>query len=146
MEFILGGRHTGKTTELIKKSAETQTYILVTNRKRQDMLWKQAREMGITDMPYPITLDDIKRTGNCRGSFIRKILADDLDDIVKELFSPLDIDAVTISSDGINTINMLEKSKEEKLQKIEQIINEYNNGDDMEYVYLGKIREVLEDE
>ena len=30
-----------------------------------------------------------------------------------------------------------------KLEKIEQIINEYNNGDDMEYEYLDKIRGVL---
>ncbi len=34
----------------------------------------------------------------------------------------------------------------EKLEKIEQIINEYNNGDDMEYEYLARIREVLEQE
>lgn len=31
-----------------------------------------------------------------------------------------------------------------KLDKIEQIIKEYNNGYDMEYEYLAKIREVLE--
>ncbi len=34
----------------------------------------------------------------------------------------------------------------DKLEKIKQIINEYNNGDDMEYVYLDKIRGVLEQE
>lgn len=35
-----------------------------------------------------------------------------------------------------------------KLEKIEQIINEYKNGIDMEYAYpyLAKIREVLENE
>lgn len=31
-----------------------------------------------------------------------------------------------------------------KLAQIEQIINEYNNGNDMEYKYLDRIREVLE--
>ena len=108
MEIILGGRHTGKTIELIKRSAETQTYILVTNRKRQDMLWKQATEMGIDDMPYPITLDDMIRTHNCRGSFIKKILVDDLDDIISDLFYPLKIDSVTISSNGLNKLNFIE--------------------------------------
>lgn len=34
----------------------------------------------------------------------------------------------------------------DKLEKIKQIINEYNNGDDMEYEYLDKIRGVLEQE
>lgn len=34
----------------------------------------------------------------------------------------------------------------EKLEKIEQIMNEYRNGNDMEYDYLAKIREVLEKE
>lgn len=38
------------------------------------------------------------------------------------------------------------KGEHEKLEKIKQIINEYNNGNDMEYEYLDKIREVLEDE
>ena len=38
------------------------------------------------------------------------------------------------------------KGEHEKLEKIEQIINEYNNGDDMEYEYLARIREVLENE
>ena len=33
-----------------------------------------------------------------------------------------------------------------KLNKIEQIIKEYNNGNDMEYEYLAKIREILEQE
>ena len=38
------------------------------------------------------------------------------------------------------------KDSLDKLEKIEKIIYEYNNGDDMEYVYLDKIREVLESE
>ena len=40
----------------------------------------------------------------------------------------------------------LAMEKIEKLEKIEQIINEYNNGNDMEYEYLAKIREVLDNE
>ena len=34
----------------------------------------------------------------------------------------------------------------EKLDKIERIIDDYNNGDEMEYTYLARIREVLESE
>lgn len=34
----------------------------------------------------------------------------------------------------------------EKLDKIKQIIDDYNNGSEMEYKYLERIREVLESE
>ena len=34
----------------------------------------------------------------------------------------------------------------DKLNEIEQIINEYNNGNEIEYTYLAKIREILEQE
>jgi hypothetical protein len=37
-------------------------------------------------------------------------------------------------------------SDSEKLERIEQIVKDYYNGSDMEYVYLAKIREVLENE
>ena len=109
MEYIIGGRHCGKTAQLIKESAEKQIYILVKDRKRQDMLWKQAREMGITDMPYPVTLEDYKRT-QFQGSFIRKILVDDMDDIFKSMFSCVEIEGVTMS---VNEWDNLKISQED---------------------------------
>lgn len=96
MEYIIGGRHCGKTTQLIKESAEKQIYILVKDRKRQDMLWKQAREMGVTDMPYPVTFEDFQRS-RFQGTFIRKILVGDADDILKMIFAPIEIEAITMS-------------------------------------------------
>lgn len=104
MEIVLGGRGQGKTTLLIKKSAETQTYILVTDRKRQRMLADQARAIGIDNMPFPVTVADMFRTHNARGSFINKILVDDADDILKQIFYPLEIDTLTMSSDGLNKV------------------------------------------
>ena len=60
MEIIVGGRHCGKTTQLIKESAEKQMPILVKDKQRKDMLLKRAREMKVDNMPKPITYEDLK--------------------------------------------------------------------------------------
>lgn len=103
MEIIVSGRHCGKTTELIKRSAETGTYILVGNRNRQKQLADQARGMGINDMPYPVTLEDFRRN-KFKGSYIKKIMIDDVDDIIRDMFSPLEIDAITLTKNDWDTL------------------------------------------
>lgn len=109
MEYIISGKRCGKTAQLIKESAEKQIYILVKDRKRQDILWKQAREMGITDMPYPVTFEDFQRS-RFHGSFIRKILIDDADDILKSIFYTVEIEAITMS---VNEWDNLKISQED---------------------------------
>ena len=95
MKIIAKPRCTGKTTELIKISARTNTYILVLNGKRQKEVARLADSMNMI-IPYPITLEDYMRT-QFRGSFIKHILIDDADDILQRFFNTVMIDAITIT-------------------------------------------------
>lgn len=95
MKKIIKPRGKGKTTELIKLSAKTNTYILVRDRKRQRRVAELADSMNI-NIPYPVTLDDYMRT-QFRGSFINHILIDDADDILQRFFNTVVIDAITIT-------------------------------------------------
>lgn len=103
MKKIIKPRGKGKTTELIKLSAKTNTYILVANMKRQKEVARLADSMNMI-IPYPVTLEDYMRT-QFRGSFINHILIDDADDILQRFFNTVVIDAITITevnADGDN--------------------------------------------
>lgn len=95
MKKIIKPRGKGKTTELIKLSAKTNTYILVANRMRQIAVAKLAHSMNI-DIPYPVTVEDYMRT-HFRGSFIKNILIDDADAVLQSIFNTVVIDAITIT-------------------------------------------------
>ena len=95
MKKIIKPRGKGKTTELIKLSAETNTYILVANKMRQIAVAELARSMNI-DIPYPVTVEDYMRT-HFRGSFIKNILIDDADAVLQSIFNTVVIDAITIT-------------------------------------------------
>ena len=95
MEKIILPRGEGKTTKLIQMSHDTWTYILVVDGKRQREVTNLARKMEI-DIPYPVTLEDYLRS-RFHGSFIRRILIDDADDVLKALFPNLEISAITMT-------------------------------------------------
>ena len=97
MDIILMGRGEGKTTEFIQRSHETNTYILVTNQKRADYVFKQAKEMGY-NIPYPITFDGYSRN-RFVGTTIRRILVDDADDLLKMVLGHREIDAITMTKE-----------------------------------------------
>ena len=97
MKVILKKRHEGKTTELVKMSAETHTYILTLNRKRVEEICRVADELGL-HIPYPVTLEEYYRT-KFRGSFITEILIDDADDILREIFNDVKINVVTMTQE-----------------------------------------------
>lgn len=92
---IIKGRRTGKTTKLIKISENTQAYILVANRKRQQLIANMAISIG-GNIPYPVTVEDYMKN-SFRGSFIKNILIDDADDVLKTIFCTVNIDAITMS-------------------------------------------------
>ena len=92
---VMGGRGKGKTTYLVMRSARTQTYILTLNKQRAKEISRIANNMGLY-IPYPITLEEYLRD-KLRGTFITNILIDDADDILQALFSPLKIDAITMT-------------------------------------------------
>lgn len=94
MNIIMGKKGSGKTRELIRLSSKHQIYILVLNRARQKDLYQQAHDLGF-QIPYPITLDDFMRD-KLIGSHIKEILIDDLDDVLKNIFYPIQINTVSL--------------------------------------------------
>lgn len=102
-EIIIGGRATGKTTELIKRSAETGRYILVANKNQANYIFNTAQKMGY-HVPFPLTFGS--GSYNSHGFTDYRLLRegvyiDDLDDIVRAVigsrlnYAP--VKAVTIS-------------------------------------------------
>lgn len=98
MERIIRGRQNGKTTELIKRSAESGIYILTVNRARARIIANQAHDMGY-DIPYPVSVSDYMRSNGFRGSFIKKIYIDDADDVLKSIFNTVIIEAITMTKE-----------------------------------------------
>lgn len=97
MKKIIKGSGEGKTKELIQLSHDTNTYILVTDRSRQREVFKFAHDLGI-DILFPVTVEDYLKT-KFRGSFINHILIDDADEVLKVVFSNVEIDAITMRKD-----------------------------------------------
>lgn len=100
MQIFYGGRQNGKTMMLIKKSAETGMYILAPNRKRADIIVKQAHDMGLK-IPNPVTIQDYLRGNKFKGSSIRRdgLLISDVDDVIKTIFSDVPIKGVSFTLD-----------------------------------------------
>ena len=96
MNIIYNGRGKGKTTELIKMSAEKNLYILVANRNSQREVFELARDLNL-NIPFPITVEEYFTSGKLRGSFINTILIDDADDILQQIFNTVIIDTITIT-------------------------------------------------
>ena len=95
MKIIYEKGCSGKTTQLIHISHEKNMYIMTTDKKRADNIFKKARKMGIY-IPYPVTLADYMQ-GRLQGTHIREILIDDADDILKRIFYDLYIDTITMT-------------------------------------------------
>lgn len=107
-QIILGSRQNGKTTELIKMSAKTGIYILVTTKNRANHLFRQAKNMGY-DMPYPVTIEEYFRD-KFTGTSIRRdgLFIDDIDDVFKSIFNGINIRAVTLTNDNRYEIKNLD--------------------------------------
>ena len=96
MEIIYKGRGQGKTAELIKRSAETGTYIVVSNRNHALNIVRQAQEMGYDNIPFPITIEEVVRYG-FRGTYIQRVLVDDADLIIQQLLDPVECETITLT-------------------------------------------------
>lgn len=97
-KILQGGRSSGKSLALIQESARTGIYIMVRNRERALQLSKQAREMGY-NIPFPVTVQEWLQSPDRFGSSVIRrdgIYIDDVDDVFREIFKPLKINAVTM--------------------------------------------------
>ncbi len=117
MQLTLGSRHSGKTLELIKQSAEKGVYILVKNRQRALELSRQAKRLGY-DIPFPITVQEVVSSSTkFHGSCIRKdgIYIDDAEDVLKEFVKPIKVHSITLTVDEkTKWLNANPKIKEER--------------------------------
>lgn len=78
---IIGGkRYCGKTTELIREANAKHLYILCTNRTIANLIFIQAKDMGL-DIPYPITVDDLP----LHSSHIKEVLIDEAETVLQQL-------------------------------------------------------------
>jgi hypothetical protein len=82
-EIIVRSRQGGKTTELIRRAAETGGYIVCTDRRRARQIADHAREMGLT-IRFPMTAGEWQRH-NYHPPGVRGLLFDDLDRIIQGL-------------------------------------------------------------
>ena len=106
MNKIIGGRHSGKTTELIKacqKTNEEAGYncaVIVTGTKRDAQnIYKMAQDMGYKDMPFPVSLEELK-SRNSTGTAYKNVYVDELDYIASHLLNPLNLEGFTLNIDG----------------------------------------------
>lgn len=95
MKIIMLERGKGKTTELVKMSAETQTYILTATKQNVRHICQIADDLGL-NIPYPITVNEYL-DGKLKESFIKSILIDDVDCVLRSIFNTVQIDAITLT-------------------------------------------------
>ena len=92
MRIIRANRGGGKTTELVKESNREWKYIVCKDQQRLDIIMETANHLGL-DIPFPITVRELPIS---RGSFIKSVLIDDLEDILP-MFIGRHIDIATTS-------------------------------------------------
>ena len=85
MKIILGGRQSGKTTQLVKISARGNAPILCLDVQRLHNIWFIARKLEL-EIPEPITLRDFLN-GRIRGRESQTILVDDAEMILLSLLA-----------------------------------------------------------
>lgn len=83
MKIIIGGRQTGKTTQLIKEAAERDGFIVTWSRDRAAQIFKMADDLGV-NIRYPIALHDLMRCG-LRGSYITTLYIDDAERMLSQI-------------------------------------------------------------
>ena len=98
--IVIGDRQRGKTTELIKLSAEKQIPILALNRNLQRQIIIRALELEL-QIPEPVLIKDIipSTDGTRRVSSIGRLIVDDSLDLLQMLLG------INIEAAAINTGN-----------------------------------------
>lgn len=109
MDIYVGARCSGKTSTLIKKSAETGACILVATKRQAHAVYKQAKEMDY-DIPSPVTISEITtELKYFNDSYIKKhgLLIDELQSVLDIAFCGIPIHGATINADSITDIEYL---------------------------------------
>lgn len=113
MKLIVTPAGVGRSTELIKRSAETGTYIVVSTHSRALMLADMARQMGLP-IPFPITWNEVymmKR--NADFSRLKSVYVDDIDDLLNTIFSGVRVELATMQAPKAFSISLSDGLREE---------------------------------
>lgn len=94
MEIIIKPHQTGKTQELIRRSAESGAYMVCIHRREALRVVAAAEEMGLR-IHFPLTLDEFLQ-GLYYGRRVKSLLIDNAD-LFLQAVSSVPIDAMTIS-------------------------------------------------
>lgn len=96
MKKILKPKGKGKTTELIKLSAETKINIVCTDSKRVLQVQNQAKKLKI-DIPHVMSLRDFMFSKDDNKG--KSILLDNADDALEYFCYPAKLGAITMTTD-----------------------------------------------
>lgn len=103
--LFIGPRCSGKTTEIIKKSAETGHPIMVTTAQRREYILKKAKELKY-DIPIPIVArhylfgsDDSYDSGYEHAG--DGIYIDEAEDVLRYIFSGIPIKGMTLTTQDV---------------------------------------------
>jgi hypothetical protein len=98
MEIIQKPRNDGKTTELIKKSAENFSYIVCHDHQEAHRISEQARLMEL-NIPFPITFNEFLQ-GQFSGRGINSFLIDNADWLLNSLAKGVEIKCITLTKEA----------------------------------------------
>jgi len=101
---IIGGKGSGKTTELIKLAEKHFAYLVVRDRKTAYWVAEKAKQEG-KDIPFPLTYDEFIRGRFYRGG-IRCFIIDDAGTLLSYMARGVELKAFSIDS---STIVIVEK-------------------------------------
>ena len=103
-DFIIGKRQSGKTTELIKRSAETGAIIVAATMIQADAIYYEATTMGF-DIPRPISIRVLQNiiSGQRKPYTYNELktkglLVDELQLLFRQLFNSIPVNAVTVTN------------------------------------------------
>lgn len=102
MNIIHKERGTGRTTELIKRSAETHEYIVTLNRAAVLNTQELANKMMLS-IPCPLTFDEFIR-GKYYSRGIKGFLIDNADIMLEYISQNVPINAITLEKEKPKTI------------------------------------------
>lgn len=110
MDIIVGGRGTGKTVELIKRSAETGAVIFVLTYMRAEYIESLAKGLG-----YKIPKPEVIRIsrGGIAYTDVRlgtPMLIDDVDELLSYIFQRFKIGAITLNG-NVKEIEQVENGR-----------------------------------
>ena len=97
----MGDRRSGKTTELIKESARTGAYIVVSCKNEARNVFRLSKELGL-NIPYPLTVNEMIYESPSSYIFQKGILIDNLERILCCLFNYITIHTATVDCTALD--------------------------------------------